>query len=80
MPSDLELEADETVTWVIDPEDYKADVLFVFENGRVARVALSGYATKTNRKRLKNAIYGGSKLMYASVLKEDRVLALFSSD
>ncbi len=50
---------DETVTWVIDPGDYKADVLFVFENGRVARVALAGYATKTNRKRLKNAIYGG---------------------
>ena len=76
----LEMDADETVTWVIDPEDYKADVLFVFENGRVARVALSGYATKTNRKRLKNAIYGGSKLMYATVLKEERDLALVSSD
>ena len=80
LPTDLEMDADETVTWVIDPEDYKADVLFVFENGRVARVALSGYATKTNRKRLKNAIYGGSKLMYATVLKEERDLALVSSD
>ena len=45
------MDPDESVTWVIDPEDYKADVLFVFENGRVARVALAGYATKTNRKR-----------------------------
>ena len=80
LPTDLEMDADETVTWVIDPEDYKADVLFVFENGRVARVALSGYATKTNRKRLKNAIYGGSKLMYATVLREERDLALVSSD
>ena len=80
LPTDLEMDADETVTWVIDPEDYEADVLFVFENGRVARVALSGYATKTNRKRLKNAIYGGSKLMYATVLKEERDLALVSSD
>ena len=80
LPTDLEMDADETVTWVIDPEDYKADVLFVFENGRVARVALSGYTTKTNRKRLKNAIYGGSKLMYATVLKEERDLALVSSD
>ena len=61
----------EVVTWVIDPEDYKADALFVFENGRVARVALSGYATKTNRKRLKNAIYCGAKLLYAQVLEED---------
>lgn len=80
LPTDLEMDPDESVTWVIDPEDYKADVLFVFENGRVARVALAGYATKTNRKRLKNAIYGGSKLLYAAVLKEDRDLALVSSD
>ena len=74
------MEPDESVIWIIDPEDYKADVLFVFENGRVVRVALSGYVTKTNRKRLKNAIYGGSKLLYAQVLKEDRDLALVSSD
>ena len=80
LPTDLEMEPDESVIWVIDPEDYKADVLFVFENGRVVRVALSGYVTKTNRKRLKNAIYGGSKLLYAQVLKEDRDLALISSD
>lgn len=80
LSADLEMDPDESVTWVIDPEDYKADVLFVFENGRVARVALAGYATKTNRKRLKNAIYGGSKLLYAAVLKEERDLALVSSD
>ena len=80
LPTDLGMDPDESVTWVIDPEDYKADVLFVFENGRVARVALAGYATKTNRKRLKNAIYGGSKLLFACVLKEDRDLALASSD
>ena len=80
LPTDLGMDPDESVTWVIDPEDYKADVLFVFENGRVARVALVGYETKTNRKRLKNAIYGGSKLLFATVLKEDRDLALVSSD
>ena len=80
LPTDLEMDPDESVTWVIDPEDYKADVLFVFENGRVARVALAGYATKTNRKRLKSAIYGGSKLLYAAVLKEECDLALVSSD
>ena len=80
LATDLEMDSDESVTWVIDPEDYKADVLFVFENGRAARVALSGYATKTNRKRLKNAIYGGSKLLFATVLKEERDVALVSSD
>ena len=74
------MDPDESVIWVIDPEDYKADVLFVFENGRAVRVALAGYVTKTNRKRLKNAIYGGSKLLYAQVIKEDRDIALVSSD
>ena len=74
------MDPDESVTWLLDPEDYKADALFVFENGRVARVALAGYATKTNRKRLKNAIYGGARLLYAQVLKEDRDLALASND
>ena len=80
LATDLEMAADENVIWVIDPEDYKADVLFVFENGRAARVALSGYATKTNRKKLKNAIYGGSRLLFATVLKENRDIALVSSD
>ena len=80
LASDLEMSDDENTIWVIDPEDYKADVLFVFENGRVARVALSGYATKTNRKKLKNAIYGGSKLLFAAVLKEDCDIALATSD
>ncbi len=52
LATDLEMDPDESVIWVIDPEDYKADVLFVFENGRAVRVALAGYVTKTNRKRL----------------------------
>ncbi len=80
LATDLEMGADENVIWVIDPEDYKADLLFVFENGRMARVALSGYATKTNRKKLKNAIYGGAKLLYAQVLKDDRDIALTTND
>lgn len=80
LATDLDMAPDEHVIWVIDPEDYKADVLFVFESGRVARVALSGYATKTNRKKLKNAIYGGSKLLFATVLKEERDVALVSTD
>ncbi len=80
LATDLEMDPGESVIWALDPGDYKADVLFVFENGRVARVALSGYETKTNRKRLKNAIYGGSRLLQAYILEEDRDVALVSSD
>ena len=80
LPTELELEQDENIVWVLDPGEYKYSVLFCFENGRVARVALSGYATKQNRKKLKNALYTGSPLLQAIILMEDRELALCSSD
>ena len=35
--------------------DYKGCLLFFFENGKLAKVPLDSYATKTNRKRLANA-------------------------
>ena len=46
----------------------------------MCRVALSGYATKQNRKKLKNAIYTGSLLLTACVLDEEREFALVTSD
>ena len=80
LPTELEFDQDESIVWVLDPGEYKYSVLFCFENGRVARVALSGYATKQNRKKLKNALYTGSPLLQAIILTEDRELALCSSD
>lgn len=80
LPTDLELEDGEDIIHVMDPGDYSGDVLFVFENGRVARVALSGYQTKQNRKKLKNAIYTKAALVRAYKLAEDRDIALLTSD
>ena len=80
LPTALELEQGERVIWVLDPLDYQASVLFCFENGRVARVALSGYATKQNRKKLKNAIYTGSALLQAYILQAEQDITLLTSD
>ena len=80
LASDLQMEPGESVTWVLDPGDYKQDVMFFFENGRVARVALAGYETKQNRKKLKNGIYCGSELIHAELLPEDREFALATND
>ena len=80
LPTALELEQGERVIWVLDPLDYQASVLFCFENGRVARVALSGYATKQNRKKLKNAIYTGSALLHAYILQAEQDITLLTSD
>lgn len=76
----LEMEDGENIIHVLDPGDYKSDILYIFRNGRVARVALSGYVTKQNRKKLKNAIYVGSPLVDAIVLSENRDVTLFSND
>lgn len=51
LPTDLEMEPDESVIWVIDPEDYKADVLLGLENAAWCASRFR-YVTKTNRKRL----------------------------
>ena len=45
----------ENAVFMVATRDYKGNVLFVFDNGRIAKVALSAYATKTNRKKLVGA-------------------------
>ncbi len=42
----------ESSLYVIDTKDYSGFVIFVFDNGRIAKVPLSSYQTKTNRKKL----------------------------
>ncbi|MBR5011200.1 MAG: topoisomerase IV, partial [Clostridia bacterium] len=50
--SKLGFDEAENAVFMVATTDYKGNVLFVFDNGRVAKVALSAYATKTNRKKL----------------------------
>ena len=60
--------------------DYKGFVLFFFGNGKAAKVPLSAYETKTNRKKLTGAYSDKSPLVAAMVLEEDAQIALYSSD
>ncbi|MBQ7105963.1 MAG: topoisomerase IV [Clostridia bacterium] len=50
--SKLGFDEAENAVFMVATNDYKGNVLFVFDNGRIAKVALSAYATKTNRKKL----------------------------
>ncbi|MBR3835450.1 MAG: topoisomerase IV [Clostridia bacterium] len=50
--SKLEMDEGETAIYMVATLDYKGYVMFFFENGKVAKVDLSAYATKTNRKKL----------------------------
>ena len=63
LPNLLSSEADEKIVFIHPTTDYKGNFLYCFANGKMAKVPVEGYATKTNRKRLQNAYYTGSPLV-----------------
>ena len=80
LPAKLQMEEGEGVITMLDPGDYSANVLLLFENGKAARLPLSVYATKTNRKKLVNAFSDKSPLVEVLLLAEEKDIALFTSD
>ena len=50
LPTKLAMEQGESIVSVIPAGDYTGFVLFFFANGKVAKVPLSAYETKTNRR------------------------------
>ena len=52
---DLGFEEGERVVAMAVTKDYAGDMLFFFDNGRVSKVPLTAYETKTKRKKLANA-------------------------
>lgn len=50
--SKLEMEPDENAVYMAVTTDYKGFMMFFFENGKLAKIDLSAYETKTNRKKL----------------------------
>jgi DNA gyrase subunit A len=80
LPTSLEMDEGENVIYLLDPGDYKGHILLFFENGRAARIELSAYATKTNRKKLTGAYSDKSPVVSIVRLDDDAELAVFSSD
>ena len=80
LPQKLGFDPGENVRQVIFPGDYKGFVLFFFENGKVAKVPLSAYETKTNRKRLTGAYCDKSPLVDACALTADAQMAVYTTD
>ena len=80
LPSRLQMDEGENIITMIDPGDYKAHLLFFFENGKAARVELSAYETKTNRKKLVNAYSDKSPLRSVIKLTGETELCCVSSD
>ncbi|MCL2366884.1 MAG: DNA topoisomerase (ATP-hydrolyzing) subunit A [Oscillospiraceae bacterium] len=80
LPTALEMGEGENVIYVLDPGDYSGHILFFFENGKAARIELSAYATKLNRKKLTGAYSDKSPVCAVLPLYEDLEVAVSSSD
>ena len=80
LPGKLGMDAGENVIFLCLPGDYSGSLLFAFENGRVARVALSAYATTSNRRKLTGAYCDKFPLVHIEQLAEDTELALETSE
>ena len=80
LPARLGMDAGENVIFLCLPGDYSGSLLFAFENGRVARVALSAYATTSNRRKLTGAYCEKFPLVQILPLTEDRELALLTNE
>ena len=80
LPQKLGFETGENLVSLLFCGDYKGFALFFFENGKAAKVPLSAYETKTNRKKLTGAYSDKSPLVTAMALEEDAQIALYSSD
>ena len=80
LPQKLGFETGENLVSLLFCGDYKGFILFFFENGKAAKVPLSAYETKTNRKKLTGAYSDKSPLVTAMALEEEAQIALYSSD
>ena len=77
--SKLQMDEGENAVFMAVTKDYSGHMLFVFENGKAAKVPLNSYATKTNRKKLLKAYSDKSPLTAMVQLSEDKDIILKSS-
>ena len=81
IPTKLSFDDGENAIYMIPTKDYKGYVFFVFESGKIAKVALEAYATKTNRKKLTSAYSEKERLVAICYAPDDEsdIILLSSS-
>ena len=80
LPSKLGMDEGESVAGMVLPGDYSGYLIFFFENGKAAKVELSAYKTTSNRRRLTGAYSDKSPLRAMLHIKEDREIAVYSTE
>ena len=79
IPAVLGFDTDEKFTFMVNTSDYSGYMIFVFDNGKVARVPLNAYETKTNRKKLTGA-YSTKAGIVSIFFTEDTADIMLCSD
>ena len=79
IPAKLGMDEGEQAVEMIVTKDYKGILLFAFENGKVAKLSLDLYATKTNRKKLTGAYSDKSPLAALAITQEEGEFVLTAS-
>lgn len=79
IPTRLGMDDGERPVAMAVTRDYEGSMLFFFENGKIAKVLMSAYATKTNRKKLLAAYSDKSPLVAAFYAPEDGEFLVTSS-
>ena len=74
-----EMDEGETAVYMAVVKEYTGYMLFFFENGKVAKVDMAAYATKTNRKKLIKAYSDRSPVCAMRYVTEDKEFILTSS-
>ena len=80
LPGKLSMDEGEAVVDVLPAEDYRGWIAFVFENGKVAKVERSAYATKSNRRKLTGAFSDKSPVKSIISLPEEQMIVLYATD
>ena len=75
----LGMDEGENAVYMVATKDYKGILLFAFENGKLAKVPLEAYQTKTNRKKLTGAYSDKSPLAGMLFTEDDREFLLKAS-
>ncbi len=71
LPNLLSMEPEEKILYMVATADYNGQMVFFFANGKAAKVPLSAYETKTNRKKLINAYSSRAQLVRMMRLEEE---------
>ena len=80
LPTKLAMDQEERPLWACIPGDYSGNLLFFFDNGKVARVELSAYQTQTRRKKLTGAYSDKAPLVTAFLVREDFEAAVYTTE